>query len=138
MSCKIHALKIISSPHERYRLWESYHCLMQETVFWDDITSCKIQAFRIILPYGRYRLAFEIIFDLTQDKGFWNHITSCKIQALRIILPYARYSLALEIILQPHIWALSLENLSLGFLTKPVSNQYPQLQRLARKLKCHL
>ena len=32
------------------------------------------------------------------------------------------------------IWASSQENLSLGFLTKRVSNQSLQLQRLARKL----
>ena len=36
------------------------------------------------------------------------------------------------------IWASTRENLSLGFLTKRDSNQSPQLQRLARKLKCHL
>ena len=35
-------------------------------------------------------------------------------------------------------WAASRQNRSSGFLTKPVSNQYPQLQRLARKLKFHL
>ena len=32
-------------------------------------------------------------------------------------------------------WASSRENLSSGCPTKPVSNQSPQLQRLARKLK---
>ena len=36
------------------------------------------------------------------------------------------------------IWALSGENLSSGCPTKRVSNQSPQLQRLARKLKFHL
>ena len=36
------------------------------------------------------------------------------------------------------IWASSQENPSSGFLTKRVSNQSPQLQRLARKLKFHL
>ena len=36
------------------------------------------------------------------------------------------------------IWVTSRENLSSGFLTKRVSNQSPQLQRLARKLKFHL
>ena len=36
------------------------------------------------------------------------------------------------------IWASSRENLSSGFPTKRVSNQSPQLQRLARKLKFHL
>ena len=36
------------------------------------------------------------------------------------------------------IWASSRENLSSGFPTKQVSNQSPQLQRLARKLKFHL
>ena len=36
------------------------------------------------------------------------------------------------------IWASSRENLSLGFPTKRVSNQSPQLQRLARKFKFHL
>ena len=36
------------------------------------------------------------------------------------------------------IWASSRENLSSGFPTKRVSNQSPQLQRLPRKLKCHL
>ena len=36
------------------------------------------------------------------------------------------------------IWAVSRENLSSGFQTKRVSNQSPQLQRLARKLKFHL
>ena len=35
-------------------------------------------------------------------------------------------------------WALSRENLSSGCPTKQVSNQSPQLQRLARKLKFHL
>ena len=35
-------------------------------------------------------------------------------------------------------WASSRENLSSGFPTKRVSNQSPQLQRLARKLKFHL
>ena len=35
-------------------------------------------------------------------------------------------------------WAASRENLSSGFPTKRVSNQSPQLQRLARKLKFHL
>ena len=35
------------------------------------------------------------------------------------------------------IWATSRENLSSGFLTKQVSNQSPQLQRLARELKFH-
>ena len=33
------------------------------------------------------------------------------------------------------IWASLRENLSLGFQTKPVSNQTPQLQKQARKLK---
>ena len=36
------------------------------------------------------------------------------------------------------IWASMRQNLFSGFLTKPVSNQYPQLQRLARKLKIRL
>ena len=36
------------------------------------------------------------------------------------------------------IWAMLGENLSSGFLTERVSNQFPQLQRLARKLKFHL
>ena len=36
------------------------------------------------------------------------------------------------------IWATSRENLSSGFPPKRVSNQSPQLQRLARKLKFHL
>ena len=36
------------------------------------------------------------------------------------------------------IWALLQENLSLGCPTKPVSNQSPQLQRIARKLKFDL
>ena len=36
------------------------------------------------------------------------------------------------------IWALTRENLSFGFPTKRVSNQSPQVQRLARKLKFHL
>ena len=36
------------------------------------------------------------------------------------------------------IWASSRKNLSLGFLTKRDSNQSPQLQRLARKLKIRL
>ena len=35
-------------------------------------------------------------------------------------------------------WASSLENQSSGFRTKRDSNQSPQLQRLARKLKIHL
>ena len=35
-------------------------------------------------------------------------------------------------------WASSPENLSSGFLTKRVSNQSPQLQRLAIKLKFYL
>ena len=35
-------------------------------------------------------------------------------------------------------WASSRENLSSGFPTKRVSKQFPQLQRLARKLKFHL
>ena len=35
-------------------------------------------------------------------------------------------------------WASSRENLSSGFPKKRVSNQSPQLQRLARKLKFHL
>ena len=35
-------------------------------------------------------------------------------------------------------WTSSQENLSSGFLTKRVSNQSPQLQGLARKLKFHL
>ena len=35
-------------------------------------------------------------------------------------------------------WASPRENLSSGCLTKRVSNQSPQLQRLARKLKFHL
>ena len=35
-------------------------------------------------------------------------------------------------------WALTQQNLSSGFLTKRFSNQSPQLQRLARKLKFHL
>ena len=37
-----------------------------------------------------------------------------------------------------HNWAWSRENLSSGFPTKRVSNQSPQLQRLARELKFHL
>ena len=36
------------------------------------------------------------------------------------------------------IWASSRETLSLGFPSKRVLNQSPQLQRLARKLKFHL
>ena len=36
------------------------------------------------------------------------------------------------------IWASPQEDLSSGFPTKRVSNQSPQLQRLARKLKFHL
>ena len=36
------------------------------------------------------------------------------------------------------IWASSRENLSLGFSTKRDSNQSPQLQGLARKVKVHL
>ena len=36
------------------------------------------------------------------------------------------------------IWASSRENLSSGFPTERISNQSPQLQRLARKLKFHL
>ena len=36
------------------------------------------------------------------------------------------------------IWASSRENLSSGFPTKRDSNQPPQLQRLAIKLKFHL
>ena len=35
-------------------------------------------------------------------------------------------------------WALSRENLSSRCPTKRVSDQFPQLQRLARKLKFHL
>ena len=35
-------------------------------------------------------------------------------------------------------WASSQENLSSGRPTKRVSNQSPQLQRLARKLKFHM
>ena len=35
-------------------------------------------------------------------------------------------------------WVSSLENLSSGFPTKRVSNQSPQLQRLARKVKFHM
>ena len=35
-------------------------------------------------------------------------------------------------------WASSRENLSSGFPTKRVSNQSPQLQRLARKMKFRL
>ena len=35
-------------------------------------------------------------------------------------------------------WASSRENLSSGFPTKRGSNQSPQLQRLARKMKFHL
>ena len=35
-------------------------------------------------------------------------------------------------------WVSSRENLTLGLPTKRVSNQSPQLQRLARKLKFHL
>ena len=35
-------------------------------------------------------------------------------------------------------WASSRENLSSVFPSKLVSNRYPQLQRLARKLKFHL
>ena len=34
-------------------------------------------------------------------------------------------------------WASTRENSSLGFPTKRVSNQSPQLQRLARELKFH-
>ena len=37
-----------------------------------------------------------------------------------------------------YIWASMQQNLSSVFLTKPDSNQSPQLQRLARKLKFHL
>ena len=37
-----------------------------------------------------------------------------------------------------NIWASSRQNLSSGFPTKRVSNQSPQLQSLARKLKFHL
>ena len=37
-----------------------------------------------------------------------------------------------------YIWAATRENLSSVIPTKPDSNQYPQLQRLARKLKFHL
>ena len=37
-----------------------------------------------------------------------------------------------------YIWASTQQNLNLGFPTKPVSNQSPQLQRLARNLKFHL
>ena len=37
-----------------------------------------------------------------------------------------------------NMWASSRENLSSGFPTKRVSNQSPQLQRLARKFKFHL
>ena len=36
------------------------------------------------------------------------------------------------------IWATSKENLSSGFPKKRISNQSPQLHRLARKLKFHL
>ena len=36
------------------------------------------------------------------------------------------------------IWASSREILSSGFPTKPVSNQSPQLQRLASELKLRL
>ena len=36
------------------------------------------------------------------------------------------------------IWASSRENLSLGFLTKQVTKQSPQLQRLASELKFRL
>ena len=35
-------------------------------------------------------------------------------------------------------WASSRQNLSLGFPTKHVSNQSPQVQGLTRKLKFHL
>ena len=35
-------------------------------------------------------------------------------------------------------WASSRENLSSGFPTKRVTDQSPQLQRLARKFKIHL
>ena len=35
-------------------------------------------------------------------------------------------------------WAATRENLSLGFSAKRVSKQYPQLHRLARKLKLYL
>ena len=37
-----------------------------------------------------------------------------------------------------YIWASTRQNLSSGFPTKRVSNQSPQLQRLARILKFHL
>ena len=37
-----------------------------------------------------------------------------------------------------HIWASTRENLSSGFPKKGVSNQSPQLQGLARKLKFHV
>ena len=36
------------------------------------------------------------------------------------------------------LWASTRQNLSSGFQTKQVSNQSPQLQRLARKLKFQL
>ena len=49
-----------------------------------------------------------------------------------------------KLLLFPHpclyvfIWASTRQNLFSGFPTKRVSNQSPQLQRLARKLKFHL
>ena len=39
---------------------------------------------------------------------------------------------------QLYLWASSLQNLSLGFPTKPDSNQSPKVQRLARKREISL
>ena len=60
------------------------------------------------------------------------------IRVLTATCSYQKHQLKMDPRVAYYIWAATRENLSSGFPTKRVSNQSPQLQRLARKLKFHL
>ena len=65
-----------------------------------------------------YKVYYQLLGIHMQRKS----ITSITDFVQSIVLPYK-------------IWAETRQNLSSGFLTKPDSNQSPQIQRLARILK---
>ena len=95
-----------------YSLNKSYYCTYLYSGFFSiyGMLDCIMQGYIYVMSI--YCLVKPCLF-----KHFTN--TSCN-----------RYSNYCHI-----IWALSQQNLSMRFPTRPCSNQPPQLQRLARKLK---
>ena len=72
---------------------------------------------------------------LVKMSNCWKSQAVAQISYEMITCVWASMQKNSDIACSKFIWASSRENLSSGFPTKRVSNQSPQLQRLARKLK---